>query len=244
MASATDTPRGKVFLFEDFLYDVAPDKPEYAVDTDPAVEIVAGTGGNGGVMRVTMDGAQTDIGGIGFGTLQWELPIEDGEGHLIFEARVKLSAVGTAVERIFIGFTDVQEGTLTEMPFTIAGTTITAVTNPDDAVGFIWEGDATNASWYPASQNSDSLVVDGTTNVAVVDRVGPVATEWQTLKIDIGPGAKVAEFSVDGKVMYRYTGTATVTADVFLMPIIVVTEGTTAINFDIDYVHIESKRQA
>lgn len=241
MATARDTSRGKVFFFEDFLYDDVGDKPEYSVDTDPAVNIVA-TGQNG-ILRTTMDAGQSNIGGMSFGNLQWAIPNAAGEGQLTLEMRVRLSAIGAAAERIFIGFTDVQEDTLTEFPFTIAGEVLTPVANPDDAIGFVWEGDADNASWYPASQNADSLVIDGVSDVARLSRVGPVATEWQTLKFVIYEGAKVVTFSIDNKEMFRYAGAAAIN-DVALTPFFVVTEGTAAINFDVDYVSVESQRIA
>ena len=76
------------------------------------------------------------------------------------------------------------------------------------------------------------------------DRKGPVAGEYQTLKIDIAPMGLIAEFSVDGVVIYRHVGTTLVTADVPLTPMFVVTEGTTAINFDVDYVYVEASRIA
>lgn len=243
MASATDTSRGKVFLFEEFLYDAVADRPEYSLSTAIAAspEIVA-TGQNGFV-RMIMVGGTSDVGGMGFGQTQWYIPNADGEGVLTLEMRVRLSAVGTAAERVFIGFTDRQQAVPTEFPFTIATTTITAVSDPDDAIGFIWEGDASNASWYPASQNNDSLVIDGTTNVAALLRTPPVATEWQTLKMVIHDGAKVVEFFVDEKLLYRYSGAQAID-DVALIPTFMVTEGTTAINFDVDYVYVEANRIA
>ena len=235
---ATDTSRGKVFLFEDFVgWDIMADKPEFAVDTDPAIEIVSGSGGQDGVARFTMDAGQTNIGGILFGQTQWDI----SQGPLIMEARVKLSAIGTADERVGMWLTDLQEDTLSEYPFTIATTVATAVADPNDAIGIFWEGNATNASWYPLSQKTDSLVIDGVTNVAAGDRVGPTADEWQVLKMVIYPGATVCEFFVDGKLLYRYEGAAAI-ADVPLIPVIGVTEGTTAINFDVDYVYIEKPR--
>ena len=241
MATAIDTPRGKVMFFEDFLYDVATDKPEYSVGTDPAVEIVA-TGENG-VVRVTMEAGQSNIDGMSFGQTQWYVD----EGTLIYEARVKLSALGTASERLFVGFTDVQEDTLTEMPFTGATTVLTPVTNPTDCIGFFWEGDMTNPVWTPASQNTDALVVDGTLMTATAQNVAqPVAGTYQTLRIEIGPGGFVATFYVDGQEVYRHENTATpvVAAATALTPYFVVTEGTTAINFDVDYIYVEGARAA
>ena len=233
----SDTPRAHVEFFEDFLGDVVADTPEYAVDTDPAVDIVAGS--PGGVVRITMDAGQANIGGIGFGQTHWDI----SQG-LYMEARVRLSAIGAAAERIFVGFTDLQEDTLSEFPFTISGMTITAVADPNDAVGFVWEGDATSPAWFPASQNTDVLVVDGTTNVAATKRKPPVAATWQTLSFYIAPGGLFAEFAVDGEVVLVYSGTTRVVADVPLYPVFVATEGTSAINADLDYVYIRGNRLA
>lgn len=236
---ATKTPRGTVEFFEDFLYDVAADKPEYSVGTDPAVEI--DPTGEDGVIRVTMDAGQTNIDGMSFGDLQWTV----GEGMLVYEARVKLSALGTAAERLFVGFTDVQEDTLTEMPFTGAGTTLTPVANPDNCIGMFWEGDMTNPVWYPASQNSDALVVDGTLMSSAARNVAqPVAGTYQVLRFEVGPDGSVATFYVDGIEIYRHENKSTpvVAASTPLTPYFVVTEGTGAINFDVDYVYVSKGR--
>lgn len=233
----SDTPRGMVEFFEDFIgWDIMADQPRYAVDTDPAIEIVA-TAANG-VARATMDAGQSNIGGIVFGQLQWDIST-----GIYVEARVRLSALGTGDERVGVWLTDLQEDTLSEYPFTIATTTATAVADPNDAVGIFWEGNATNASWYPLSQNTDVLVVDGVTNVGAQSRRAPVAATWNTLAFEIAAGGKHAEFSVDGEVIYTYDGTTAVVADVPLVLVWGVTEGATAIDADLDYVYVRSPRQ-
>lgn len=234
---ATDTPKGMIRYFEDFVgWDIVADHPEVAVDTDPAVEVVAEA--VGGVVRITCDAGQVNIGGIGFGQEQWDI----SNYPLTLEARVRLSAIGTADERVFLGFVDTQADTLSEFPFTIATTTLTAVADPDDAIGFVWEGNATNASWYPASQNADTLVIDGVTNVASTKRRPPVANTWQTLSMSIKNDGKFVEFAVNGEIIYTYTGSTAAIADVPLWPVFMATEGTTAINVDIDYIEITCPR--
>ena len=234
---ATDTSRGRVEFFEDFIgWDIIADQPEYAVDTDPAIEVV--TTAPNGVMRITMDAGQANIGGLLFGQLQWDI----SQGPLIVEARVRLSAIGTADERVGVWLTDLQEDTLSEYPFTMATTVVTAVADPNDAVGMFWEGNPTNKSWYLLSQNADSLVVDGLTNTDAVNRVPPVADTWQTLKMVINNSGKDVEFSVDGRVRYRYQGTTACVADVPLIPVFGCTEGTTAINADLDYIYVSGSR--
>lgn len=237
---SNDTGRGIVSFYEDFVgMDVVADKPEYAVDTDPAVEVLSG--GIGGVVRITMDAGQSNVGGIGFGTLQWSA----FDNYLVFETRVKMSAIGAAAERFFAGFTDVQEDTLTEMPFTGATTVTTPVADPDDAIGWFFEGDMTTAAWYPAAQRTDIQTVQGSANMTTAEiiKTTPVAGQWHTLGFRISSGATYAEFYFDGELVHTYRNTATtVVADVALIPIVVVTEGTTAVNFDIDYVYVEMGR--
>lgn len=237
MTFQTDSPRDKVFHMEEF-NDVAiiADKPEWGISTDPVPTILAT--GTDGILRITMDGAETNTGGVSFGNLQYDI-----SNGIIFEARVRLSAIGTGAERIFIGLTDVQQDVPSEMPFAIAATVLSASSDPDDAIGFFWEGDATNASWYPAGQNNDAVTVDGVANVVGSDRSGPVATVWNTLKMEIAPGATHVDFSVDGNHILTYDGTAAID-DVALIPTFAATEGTTAINLDFDYLYIETRRSA
>ena len=230
---ATDTPRGSVEFFEDFVgWDIIADKPEFAVDTDPAVEVVATA--PDGVVRITMDAGQTNIGGILFGQTQWDIT-----NGLRVEARVRLSAIGAAAERVGVWLTDLQEDTLSEYPFTASTTALTAVADPNDAIGIFWEGDGPD-SWFAASQNTDVVVVDSIANGTAL--IPPVAATWQTLSFYIAPGGKLAEFHVDGKLLFQYSGSTPVVADVPLVLVWGCTEGTTAINFDLDYIYATQPR--
>ena len=240
---SVDTERGKICFFEDFIgKDVVADNPEWAVDTDPAVEVLAATDGTGvgGVLRVTMDAGQANIGGIGFGQTQWNAL----DNYLYFEARVKLSALGTGAERVFVGLTDLQEDTLSEFPFTGATLTTTAAANPDDAIGFFWEGDMTGACWFPAAMNTSTLTVHGSLNMTTEQKANATITaaQWHTLSFRIDSAGKAAEFYVDGKQVYRYFSSTAAVGDVALSPVFVVTEGTDAINADLDYVYVEQGR--
>lgn len=232
---ATNVIRGEVQLYEDFVgWDIIADKPEFAVDTDPAIEVVA-TEPNG-VVRITMDAGQANIGGILFGQTQWDIT-----NGIYVAARVRLSAIGTANERVGVWLTDLQEDTLSEYPFTMATTVATAAADPNDAVGIFWEGDPTNASWYALSQNTDALVVNGIGLQTVYK--APVANTWNLLEMDIAPGGLHAEFFVDGVNIYTYDGVTPVVADVPLILVWGCTEGATAINYDLDEILIRSSRQ-
>lgn len=238
---STDTPRGTISFFEDFAgTDVIADKPEYGVDTDPAVDVVSGA--VGGVARITCDAGQTNIGGIIFGQTQWSVY----DNYLYFEARVRISALGTASERVFVGLTDLQEDTVSEMPFTGATTVLTASGDPDDAVGFFWEGDMTGAYWQPGSVDGDAVVVGSAAQaMTAVQRTNATITaaQWHTLSFRIDSGATHAEFFVDGKHAYTYSGGSTpLTSDVAFVPIFAATEGTGAMNVDLDYIYVETGR--
>lgn len=231
----TDMSRGFVELFEDFVgWDIIADKPEFAVDTDPAIEVVA-TAPNG-VVRATMDAGQSNIGGILFGQTIWDIT----NGFRV-EARIKLSAIGAADERVGVWMTDLQEDTLSEYPFTATSTALTAAANPEDAVGIFWEGNGPNSGFFAASQNTDVIVVNGVVNQTRWPR--PVADTYHTLMFEVAPGGLFAEFFVDGKLIYQYKGTTPVCADVPLILVWGVTEGTAAINADLDYISCKSQRQ-
>ncbi len=235
---ATGTPRGEATFFEDFTgMDVVADKPEYGVDTDPAVQIVATA--PGGVVRATMDAGQSNIGGMLFGQLQLDI-----SGGIYVEARVRLSAIGSASERVGVWLTDLQEATLSEYPFTFTGTTVTAVADPNNAIGMFWEGNATTGSWYGLAQNADSLTADHVSAVAAgtAKAETPVADTWQTLSFDISPGATTVDFAVDGRHLYRYKSATAAVADVPLIMVWGVTEGTAAINADLDYIEYRNGR--
>ena len=238
---SVDSDLGKICYFEDFVgWDIIADQPEVAVDTDPAVEIVAA--GIGGVVRITMDAGQTNIGGIIVGQTQWSVY----DNFLEFSARVKLSAVGAAAERVFVGLTDLQEDTVSEMPFTGATTVLTASGDPDDCIGFFYEGDMTGQYWQPGSIDGDAVVVGSATNAMdAIQRANAalVAGQWHTLKFRVENAGFHATFYVDGREVYRYVSTtAPVTSDVPFVPVFVATEGTTAIDADLDYIKVEMGR--
>lgn len=214
-------------------WDVVADKPELAVDTDPAVEIVSGAGGEGGVLRITMDAAQTNIGGALFGQLQWS-PIDYG---VYVEARVRLSAIGTADERVGVWLTDLQEDTLSEYPFTMTATALTAAANPDDAVGIFWEGNGPDG-WVFAGQNTDSITADSIARPRAL--VQPVADAWDVIAFEVAVGGTTATAWVNGNVIGTYSSTTPIIANVDMIPVFGCTEGTTAINFDIDYLIVRA----
>jgi len=212
-------------------WDIVADKPEWAVDTDPAIEVVDATttAGAGGVIRITMDSA-SDIGGLIAGGKHWH-PVEYG---IYVEARIRLSAIGTADERVGVWLTDLQEDTLSEYPFTVTTTAATAVADPNDAVGIFWEGNGPD-SWMFLAQNTDALTQDSIANAKAL--VQPVADAWDVLAFEIAPGGLSATAWANGQVIGSYKSTTPIVGSVGMCLVAIgCTEGTTAINADLDYI--------
>jgi len=151
------------------------------------------------------------------------------QGDLVFEARVKLSAITNIA--CFIGFTD-QTAAL-EMPIQSAASADTFTTNATDAVGFMFDTSMTTDTWWLAGVAND---VDATQqNSAAV----PVAATYQTFRIELTT-AGVATFYIDGTQVGTAAGlSGAVTASVLLTPVIAgfnrTTTGTPTITADYVY---------
>lgn len=212
-------------------WDIVADKPEWAVDTDPAIEIVDGTGGEGGVVRITMDAGQTNIGGIAPGIKSW-LPIESG---IYVEARIRMSAIGAADERVGVWLTDLQEDTISEYPFTMTTTALTGASDPDNSIGIFFEGNGPD-SWVFAAENGDSLTANSIASPKAL--VMPVADAWDVLAFEVAPGGLNARAWVNGELIGEYNSAGTpVCANVAMAgPVFGATEGTAAVNADMDYI--------
>lgn len=216
-------------------WDVVADQPELAVDTDPAVEIVAGANGIGGVLSIDMDAGQSNIGGALFGQLQWN-PVDQG---IYVEARVRIRTnIGTADERVGVWLTDLQEDTLGEYPFTMTTSALTAAADPNDAVGIFWEGNGPD-SFVFAAENADSITADSIANPK--ELVPPVLNTWHVLAFEIAPGGNHAVAWADGKVIGEYhNANTTIVGDVPLIPVFGATEGTAEMEWDLDYIIVRA----
>jgi hypothetical protein len=163
-------------------------------------------------------GVQLDSG------LNWKA----NQGDLVFEARVKISAITDIA--VFVGLTD-QVGAL-EMPIQSAASANTITTNATDAVGFMFDTSMTADTWWLVGVAND---VDAT---AQNTGTAPVADTYVTLRVEL-TSAGVATFYLNGTAVGSAM-TGAVTATVALTPVIAgfnrTTSGTPTITADWIYV--------
>lgn len=156
-------------------------------------------------------------------SLDWK----PNQGMLVFEARVKLSAITTIAA--YVGFTD-QVAAL-EMPIQSAASANTITTNATDGCGFMFDTSMTTDNWWlvGVANNTDATHQD--TGFA------PVAATYETFRIEVS-ATGVATFFRNGiQVGTAMTGAATAT--VALTPVIAgfnrTTSGTPTLTADYIY---------
>jgi hypothetical protein len=97
------------------------------------------------------------------------------QGDLVFETRIKLSAITNIA--VFVGFTD-QTAAL-EMPIQSAASADTFTTNATDAIGFMFDTSmATDDWWITGVANDVDATMQDTT-------FAPVANTYETLRIGV-----------------------------------------------------------
>ena len=220
---ATDTGFGKVKLFDDFLGPAVDETNDWTPVTD----------GGTSAITILVDGAvlfatgTTDGYREGFTqALNWRA--SDG-GPLIGEFRIK-NVTAVTHRALFIGFTD-----LVSVENPIERDADTYASNAADAVGFMYDTDATNDTWYLCGVAND---VDGT---AVNTGIVPVADEYQTLRVVVNITGD-ADFFIDG--VYVGTVEDAVTASTALTPIMLIEQRSDTTNryLKVDYVYLEKGR--
>ncbi len=198
-------------------------------------------GSDGGCVEWTVTGAVggTVVGTIGAGTasmavsgVQFDSALDwkANQGNLVFEARVKISAITNIA--VFVGLTD-QVGAL-EMPVTLSTATFT--TNCTDGVGFLFDTAATTDTIRLVGVANDVDATHQDTSLAYV------ADTYIIFRIELS-SAGVATFYMDG-VAVGTAMTGAVTATVALTPVIAgfnrTTSGTPTITAD--YVYVSANR--
>jgi hypothetical protein len=189
---------------------------DFTVTDGPGGTVVGTIGDTTASMAVS--GVQLDRG------LQWKA----NQGDLVFEAKVKLSAIETIA--VFIGLTD-QVAAL-EMPIESAASANTITTNATDAVGFMFDTSMTADTWWLVGVANN---VDAT---AQNTALAPVADTYAIFRIELST-AGVATFYYNGTAVGTAM-TGAVTATVALTPVIAgfnrTTTGTPTLTADWVYV--------
>lgn len=220
-----------VSLFDDFIGDAMDARWNIVEGTDSATSaesILAG--GIGGVLRLTTGDAGTGLAADMIQltqALQWQA----SNGGLVFQTRVKLSAITTCYA--FLGFTDL---VTLEAPIESAASADTITTTASDAVGFFFDTRMTTDNWWVAG-------VAGNTD-ATHQNIGyaPVADTYETFRIEVSTTG-VATFYRNGvQVGTAMTGALTAATD--LTPTIAVSKTSVAasMTMDIDYIHVAMNR--
>jgi len=225
---ATDTTKGKVHFFDDFLGDTI-NLDNYVVNTDSGGTAFAINVQANGVIRATVDTTDNDISNI-FGVVIYR---SDSAGPLTIEVRAAL-ITSVADGEVFIGFSDAS-GT-DENPITLS-TADVMTSNATDAVGFAYTGGGT-ADWKMVSvaNNSDGTVARANAKGATT----PAAGTFQTFKITLNEDGD-ADYYIDG--VYQGSEAVAVTSTVLLNFAVALQSGGTGRSLDIDYVEIHCGRR-
>lgn len=221
----------KVVFFDDFLGDVILDQWNAVEGTDSATSNAAIlAGGIGGVLQLTTGDAGTGLA-ADMEQLTQALQWQASNGSLVFQARIKLSAITTCY--VFLGFTDV---VTLEAPIESAASANTLTSNATDAVGFMFDTRMTDDTWWLVGVATD---VDAT---AQNTTYAPVADTYATFRIEVSTTG-VATFYYNGaRVGTSMTGAVTAGAD--LTPTIAVSKTSVAASMtaELDYVYVGMNR--
>lgn len=190
-------------------------------------------GGIGGVLRLTTGDAGTGLAADTEQLTHNTLQFKAANGNLVFETRVKLSAITTCYA--FFGFTDTVAAAL-EAPIMSASSANTLTSNATDAVGFMFDTRMSTDNWWLVGVAND---VDAT---AQNSGYAPVADTYEVLRIEIDT-AGAASFYRNG-VHIGTVMSGAVTASVALTPVMSVSKTSVAASMtcDVDYLHAACKR--
>lgn len=223
-------PKQYVTLFDDFLGDLLEDGWSAAEGNDAQAIIATIQAGEvGGVVRM-ITGDTTTVSESAQ-ALTHGLNWKANQGGLYMYCRFKpVTAITTA--QYFVGFTDTLATTTLEQPFTLSTVTVTAVA--DNAVGFLYDTDATNDTWH--CQGVKATVATATSNSGLP----PIVDTWQDLEIEIST-AGTASFYINGALVASVANAVTVTTA--LTPVVEAMARTTSSRtIDVDVIQVTAQR--
>ena len=188
-------------------------------------------GGIGGVLRLTTGDAGTGYAADAEQVTGRYLAWQALNGNLVFQTRVKFSAVTTMYA--FFGFTDTVAAALEQPIKSASGTTFT--TTASDACGFMFDTGMTSDNWWCTGVAAD---VDAT---HVDSGVAPTAAEYQTLRIEIDTEG-TAKYYINGTQVARVTGAVTPGTDLTWVMAVSKLSVAASMTADIDYYRAEMDR--
>ena len=239
------------YLFEDFLVDVLADTPYITVAqsgtpiTAAAISATAGDpiAGHGGWLAGSTDDVDAEIDEVAVGgsnsvASAWQANAVGAGGILVCEWGLTIPAALTA-RQYFAGLTDDPlEGTGTNGPLNIAGTTvITDVAT--DAAGFIFSSLATNPTiWKFGATDS------GTQDTATDTGLTAVANTWAGLRVEVDVNGD-AYFFVrrvrGGSLEFQGKSANGLSPDVPLVPVFTAAPTTTTtVPWEVDYAFVSA----
>jgi len=190
-------------------------------------------GGVGGVLRLTTGDAGTGLAADTEQLTNNTLMFKAANGDLVFEIRVKLSAITTCWA--FFGFTDTVAAAL-EAPVISAGSADTITTNASDAVGFMFDTRMATDNWWLVGVKGDTDATAQNSGYA------PVAGTYEVLRIEVDTSGNAVFFRNGLKIGSRMSNA--LTASVALIPIMAVSKTSVAASMtcDVDYLHASCAR--
>ena len=223
---ANDTSFGQVRKFEDFLVTAIADLPEIDTQAVTGSTIAVVAGAADGRLRLDIAASDDDdVGALSFGALNWTSGLE-----LFMEARFFLSAITD--NKYFVGFGDTI-ATSDETTFSATTDTVTLDTM-SDAIGILFDNDATTKVLWAVAGKTDSVTV----GQSLPARLNPVAATAVTLGVWLSSDCKAARFYVNGEEVHHVESSSTIVASgVDLVPGVWCYEQGTAFNLDIDYIY-------
>jgi len=183
--------RGFVDYNEDFLVTAIGDLPEVDVQSAAGVTTAILANQLGGVVEIPVATSNDDDVAAVTTNLNWNCG--DG-GTLIGVARVKWDT-SVADMMWFIGFGD-SIATSDEVAFSVTGN-VYDIAAMSDAIGFVFDNDATNPSVVAVAGKGDALTYQSRLGGSYT----PVVNTYVNFRVEVGPGAVYIEWSINGMVV-------------------------------------------
>lgn len=227
---ATDTSRGTVEKFEDFLVTAIADLPEIDTQAVTGDTVAVVSGGEDGRLRHSIATSNDDdVGATSFGALNWTAGTP-----LWMEARLFFSSVTDI--KFFVGFGD-SIASADETTFSATSDAVT-IDTMSDAIGVLYDEDATTKQCWAVAGKTDVVTVSqglGTVSKPSVDTA-------YTVGVFLSGDRRSAQFFINGKEVHNVTSDSTLIAAVDLVPGVWLYEQGSASNVDIDYISARKAR--